>query len=642
LQVNVERAGIVGSLVGNDLRSSTIFVPLLDHYADSGKPLDALAVRDAIEQVRQTYARNGIRIYVIGFAQLVGDLIHGLMQVAAYFALAAAIAAAVIYAYTRCVRSTALVIYCSLTAVLWQLGIVHLAGVDLDPYSILVPFLIFAIGVSHGAQKMNGIMQDIGRGTHRYVAARYTFRRLFLAGLTALLADAVGFAVLMLIDIPVIRGLALAASIGVAVLIFTNLVFLPVLLSYTGVSPRAAARSLRASERHPFVRLLTPFTRRAPACVAIIAAGTLLAGGLLVSQHLKIGDLDPGAPELRRDSRYNADNAYITSHYRLSTDQFAVIVRTPPGGMETFETLTEMDELEQTLRDLPGVQTTSSISGLARRNTAAGYEGDPRWMTINRDPAVTAEAVNNAYVSNPELVNSARSVAPVIAFLSDHKAQTLQSVVAAVESFAAKHDWTDRRFLLVAGSAGIEAATNIAVEQANRMMLLLVYAAVAVLCLITFRSWRAVVVAIVPLVITSALCEALMVMLGIGVKVATLPVTALGVGIGVDYALYLLSVQLALQRQGASLEQAYREALGFTGKVIALIGVTLAVAVVTWAWSPIKFQADMGVLLTFMFLWNMVGALVLIPALSHFLLRDRRPREAPSANVLAGGADARH
>jgi predicted RND superfamily exporter protein len=94
-----------------------------------------------------------------------------------------------------------------------------------------VPFLVFAIGVSHGAQKMNGIMQDIGRGTHKLVAARYTFRRLFLAGLTALLADAVGFAVLMVIDIPVIRELAMTASIGVAVLIFTNLLLLPVLLS---------------------------------------------------------------------------------------------------------------------------------------------------------------------------------------------------------------------------------------------------------------------------------------------------------------------------------------------------------------------------------------------------------------------------
>ena len=135
---------------------------------------------------------------------------------ALFFGLAALIATLIIYCYTRCVRSTALVVACSLVAVVWQLGLVAALGFELDPYSILVPFLVFAIGVSHGAQKMNGIMQDIGRGTHRLVAARYTFRRLFLAGLTALLADAVGFAVLMLIDIPVIQDLALTASIGVA------------------------------------------------------------------------------------------------------------------------------------------------------------------------------------------------------------------------------------------------------------------------------------------------------------------------------------------------------------------------------------------------------------------------------------------
>jgi len=147
-----------------------------------------------------------------------------------------------------------------------------------------------------------------------------------------------------------------------------------------------------------------------------------------------------------------------------------------------------------------------------------------------------------------------------------------------------------------------------------------------VLCFITFRSWRAVVVAVVPLVITSVLCEALMVVLGIGVKVATLPVVALGVGIGIDYALYLLSVQLAQQRAGATLAEAYRSALQFTGKVVVLVGVTLAAGVATWALSPIKFQADMGILLAFMFLWNMVGAVVLIPALSHFLLRKGRAR----------------
>jgi predicted RND superfamily exporter protein len=221
-------------------------------------------------------------------------------------------------------------------------------------------------------------------------------------------------------------------------------------------------------------------------------------------------------------------------------------------------------------------------------------------------------------------------------YLRDHKAETLQRVVQHVENFAAVNDTADVKFLLAAGSAGIEAATNIAVKQAWRQMLLLVYGAVVLLCFITFRSWRAVLVAVLPLVLTSMLAEALMVALGMGVKVATLPVIALGVGIGVDYALYILSVTLAQLRAGASLSQAYYRALLFTGKVVMLTGVTLAIGVVTWVASPIKFQADMGLLLAFMFLWNMLGALVLLPALAHFLLRPAHTaghKVAPVAGV---------
>ena len=210
----------------------------------------------------------------------------------------------------------------------------------------------------------------------------------------------------------------------------------------------------------------------------------------------------------------------------------------------------------------------------------------------------------------------------------------------ASDEFAADHSTPERKFLLAAGSAGIEAATNIVVRKAWIQMLILVYAAVIVLCFITFRSWRAVVVAVVPLVITSILCEALMVALGIGVKVATLPVIALGVGIGIDYALYLLSVQLAQQRLGVSLAEAYRRTLQFTGKVVVLVGVTLAAGVITWALSPIKFQADMGILLAFMFIWNMIGAIVLIPALSHFLLPSgsRAPLRVTAASAARSSA----
>jgi predicted RND superfamily exporter protein len=524
----------------------------------------------------------------------------------------------------------------------WQLGLLPTLGYALDPYSMLVPFLIFAIGMSHGAQKMNGIMQDIGRGAHKLVAARFTFRRLFLAGLTALLADAVGFAVLLVIDIQAIRELAIAASIGVAALIFTNLILLPILLSWTGVSARAAQRSLRAEEsaragggKEGLWRFLDLFTRKPWAGVAVAAACVLAAGAGIASHHLKIGDLDPGAPELRANSRYNLDNGYVNGHYTLSSDTFAVIVKTPKEGCLKYETQVEADRLAWSLQQVPGVQGTVSLTDAVRQITAGTNDGSPKWLTLARNQDVLNYGAQQASVNNPDLFNTDCSVMPVIAYLTDHRAETLDAVAHVSAEFAQAHSTPDRQFLLAAGSAGIETATNIVVRKAWTQMLMAVYASVIVLCFITFRNWRAVVVAVVPLVITSVLCEALMVWLGIGVKVATLPVIALGVGIGVDYALYLLSVQLAQQRAGASLAQAYRRALQFTGKVVALVGVTLAAGVATWAFSPIKFQADMGILLAFMFLWNMVGAMVMVPALSHFLLNTRAPVRAPVAAVQA-------
>jgi hypothetical protein len=262
-------------------------------------------------------------------------------------------------------------------------------------------------------------------------------------------------------------------------------------------------------------------------------------------------------------------------------------------------------------------------------------EGSPKWYELQNNQAmlnlITAGAPRGLYNENCSLLT-------LYAYLTDHKAATLSRLVQHVEQFAAANDNDDVQFLLAAGNAGIEAATNIVVKQASREMLFWVYGAVILLCLITFRSWRATLCAVIPLMLTSILCEALMVWLNIGVKVATLPVIALGVGIGVDYALYVMSILLGHLRQGASLSEAYYRALVSTGKVVMLTGITLAIGVATWIFSPIKFQADMGVLLAFMFVWNMVGALVLLPALAYFLLPARSAAATAGVPVSTSAA----
>ncbi|MFJ7882389.1 RND family transporter [Pseudomonas sp. NPDC096917] len=639
LRANVERSGEIGQLVARDLRSSIVYLPLLDIDPKTGEALDYKQLSDSLEALRSQYQAHGVDIHISGFAKVMGDLIDGLYSVLAFFAAAVLITSVILYQFTRCVRSTVVVQLCTLIGVVWLLGLLPLLGYELNPYSILVPFLVYAIGVSHGAQKMNGIMQDVGRGTHKLIAARYTFRRLFAAGITALLADVVGFAVLTLVDVPVIQELALIASLGVGILVFTNLALLPIMLSFTGVSPAAAARSLKhetevaGQPEQPLVRLFTRFTRPRAAAIALVCAVAVGMGALWMGHGLKVGDLDPGAPELRADSRYNRDNQFIIEHYQASSDVFVIMVQTPPGQCVDYSTLRKVEELEWRLRELPGVEDTKSIAGLSRKINVGMNEGNFKWDELPANQSM----INAAAMRSPrELFNGNCSLLSIYAYLSDHKADTLDSVVKTTEAFAHQYDDEQATFLMAAGNAGIESAINIVVKSANTQMLLGVYLAVTLLCFIAFRSWRAVLCAVLPLILTSLLAEALMVQFNMGLKVATLPVVALGVGIGVDYALYILSVTLFWMRRGESLAMAYRQALMFTGRVVVFTGLTLSLGVVTWVFSPIKFQADMGVLLTFMFLCNMLVALVLVPALGCFLLRPAQAATEP-ANALNKG-----
>ncbi|NER66178.1 RND family transporter [Pseudomonas sp. MAFF212427] len=640
LRNNVLKSGQVGRLVANNFKSSIVDVPLLESYPDpkdQGRliKLDYQTFSHQLEElIRDKFqAQNpNVKIHIVGFAKKVGDLIDGLMMVAMFFAIALVITWVLLYWFTWCIRSTIAVLITTLVAVVWQLGLMHAVGFGLDPYSMLVPFLIFAIGISHGVQKINGIALQSSDADNALTAARRTFRQLFLPGMIAILADAVGFITLLIIDIGVIRELAIGASIGVAVIVFTNLILLPVAISYVGISKKAIERSKKdATREHPFWRLLSNFASPKVAPVSVLLALVAFGGGLWYSQNLKIGDLDQGAPELRPDSRYNQDNRFIISNYSTSSDVLVVMVKTPTEGCSVYKTLAPIDELMWKMENTPGVQSAVSLVTVSKQMIKGMNEGNLKWESLSRNPDILNTSVSRA----EGLYNADCSLAPVLVFLNDHKAETLDRAVNAVKAFAAEHDQEGLEFLLAAGNAGIEAATNEVIKSAELTILILVYLCVAVMCMITFRSFAATLCIVLPLVLTSVLGNALMAFMGIGVKVATLPVVALGVGIGVDYGIYIYSRLESFLRAGLPLQEAYYQTLKSTGKAVLFTGLCLAIGVCTWIFSAIKFQADMGLMLTFMLLWNMFGALWLLPALARFLIKPEKMAGTQSKSIFA-------
>lgn len=616
LQQNILRSGEVGNLVGNNFESALIYVPLNEVNSETGEQLDYYEFSERLETlVRDQYSSDSINIQIVGFAKVVGDLIEGAEQVAVFFVLAMLITFVMLFLYSRCVRSSLVVLACSVIAVIWQLGIIKLIGSGINPYSMLVPFLVFAIGVSHGVQIINAVIANRVDGADKMLAARYAFRGLYVAGLTALASDAIGFTTLMVIDIAVIQELAIAASIGVAVIVLTNLILLPILTSYLDVSQRGI--KFIESQRHgahPLLKAFSRFSQPKWAVGAVLAALVMVAFGVYQAKDLAIGDLDTGAPELRADSRYNQDNAFMVENYSASSDIFVVMAETAPGECIAYDNLALMDRFQWHMENVDGVQAVRSIVYVSKMGMAGINEGNLKWYSVNRDDFIINASISQAPSG---LMNRDCSMAPVIMYLNDHKAETLQRVADNVRSFADEYPNENMDLLLAAGNSGIEAATNEVIDRAQIEMLVWVYGVVIVLCLITFRSIRTVLCIVLPLMFTTIMSQALMAMLGIGIKVATLPVIALGVGIGVDYGIYIYSKMREALRQGMDLSESYEYALSKTGKAVAFTGLTLAIGVATWIWSPIKFQADMGILLTFMFLWNMLGALILIPALAR-------------------------
>lgn len=618
---NILKAGIVGRLVANDFSGALVTATVLDQDAN-GQPVDPIKVARELEsRVRGQIQGDGIDVHIIGFAKVMGDIAAGALSVIVFAIATLLLTLLAVWIYCQSFRVALVPVVCSIIAVIWQLGTLVVLGQGIDPLGLLVPFLIFAIGVSHGVQKISAVADAVLEGLGSLDAARRTFHQLFTPAIVALLADLVGFVTILMIPVQVIREMAVTASIGVAIVILTDLVLLPVLVSYVKFSPgyseRVRARQARLAR---WWHALARITSRAPAALIIAIALGLAVFGLWKGRETPIGDTQAGVPELRADSRYNLDSDLITSRFSIGVDVFTVIVSATEPVCVDYDTMTAVDRFAWHMQNVAGVQDVVTLPYVAKIAIAGWNEGSLAWRSIPRNPDTLTQSTRYIETSTG-LLNADCTIVPVYIFLEDHKAATIERIVAAAKAWRAANPVAGAQFRLATGNVGVMAATNEEVRAKEFPILAGVFAAVSIMCLLTFRSLLGVIVVVLPLALVSVLVYAVMAIVGIGLKVTTLPMVALGAGIGVDYGIYLYSRMQEYLHKGESVRDAYEHTMRVTGASIIFTGITLAIGVATWVFSPLKFQADIGVMLTFMFLVNMLGAIILLPALAAWLVR---------------------
>ncbi|MCG2579121.1 efflux RND transporter permease subunit [Dechloromonas sp. XY25] len=627
IQRSASQGGFVGTLVSRDQTSAMIVAELAEVDKDGNK-IDYVAYNDKLEGLRKQFEDADFEIQIIGFAKQIGDIADGASSVLEFCAVALLLTAGAVYWYCHSLRFTILPIVCSFTSLVWQFGALRLLGFGLDPLAVLVPFLVFAIGVSHGVQQINFIVRELAHGKTTEQAARASFSGLLIPGVLALVTAFVSFITLILIPIPMVRELAITASLGVFFKITTNLAMLPIAASFFTFTKEYADKAMmKRDKRARWLRALARVAEPRNAAIVIALTLGVFAVSVWQSSDRVIGTLQPGAPELRPEARFNRDAVAISEAYDTGLDWLTVVFETAPESCENVALGLYQDQFVWHMQNTEGVLSAISFSGQLRTYNEGYNEGNPKMNAIPIDPGNYA-ALATEIGRMRGYMRKDCSMTAVHLFLNDHKATTINRVIDKVKAFRAEHKLDGVTIRLASGNAGVLAAVNDEVEKSEMPMMMYVYAAIVFLVAMVYRDFRAVLACCLPLTVGTFIGYWFMKELEIGLTVATLPVMVLAVGIGVDYAFYIYNrLQLHLS-QGENIVKALEHSILEVGTATIFTAITLAIGVATWAFSDLKFQADMGKLLAFMFMVNMVMAMTALPAFAVWL-EKLFPRKTP-------------
>lgn len=642
IRSSVGKAGVIGRLVSADQHGALVVAELLERDPATNEKLDYRDVANKLEAIRAQFQDEHISLHIIGFAKVVGDVTDASLEVIGFFAAALLLTLLLLWCFCGSFRLSLLPLSAALTAVIWELGLLQLAGYGLDPFAILVPFLILSIGVSHGVQYINAWGNEVAEnGRNSLDASIETFRRLFIPGTVAIVTNVIGFATLAFIKIEIVREMAVNAAMGMAAVILTNKIMLPIVLSWVALPDVEKFRRRQKARVELGDRLWTRVADYATARLAIpalLVALAALSWALWMYPALRIGDIQVGVPELRPDGRYNRDALAIGDNFAIGVDLLKVIAEGEPYACVNFPRMEVIDRYVWHMQNTEGVLSAVALPSVAKSLNGLVREGDPKWRALPRNKSALAHVVGPV-PSAAGLANPDCSVMPVLIFTADHKAETISRILDATKTFNAENQGDGIKFQLASGNVGVMAATNEEIKAREIVVIVWVHLTLLIFVWISFRSVVAVIAIITPLVLCSLLTYGGMALIGIGMKAATLPVAAFGVGIGVDDGIYLWSVMELYILRGVPLREAYLQALRSTGRAVCFTSFSLIVAVFTWLFSDLQFQADMGLLLLFMFTTNLFGAILLLPALAWLCYRIKPyppgSNASPASPVLA-------
>jgi predicted RND superfamily exporter protein len=610
---------VYGAYVSLDLKAALITVDFYDHLVDYDKVFKQVAA------IVDENTSPEIRVRVVGEPVLFGWVQHYLPETLKIFALTIFLLVALLFITARSWRGTILPLLAGAVSSIWALGAARLLGFNVDPLVIVVAFLITARAISHSVQLVTRFEDELRDGAQTSIAAaRASMSSLFKPGMLGVIADAGCMIVVLLTPITLMHKVAIVGTIWVLTISVSAVVLTPVLLTWVNKNS-SPAHSIDLAKYLQIVLNLAIYTvaTRARIVVLSVTAVVFILSGLYAF-NLKVGDANPGSPILWPDSRYNTDAQAVNQKFQGSDRMFVVFHGAKDGALKDPAVLENISNFQRFMSAQPEIGGTLSIADLLPAVQRTVREGNPRYLDIGNSSGLNGELyfmlVNGAEPGDiSRFVDSNYQDGSVTLFFKDHTGETIRTAVSRVKEFADKQGIPQGEYQLAGGLVGVLASINEVLLSGQIESIAFALLVLVICCMVAYRSAIAGMFFMVPVLLSNTLTFSFMAAKGIGMNINTVPVAALGIGLGVDYAFYIVdSIKEELERNpGSELLDAIRKSLNGAGRGVLVTAFTLIISVVFWCFSSLRFQAEMGLLMAIWLLISSFSALFIVPAMVY-------------------------
>ena len=614
-----------GPYVSYDSKKTLI---LVDFFEES---IDYSVVFNKLSSIREHTEDDNHIINIAGEPMHLGYIKYHTGQVLMVLAVTVLAIIIMLYVYYRSKRAMFVPIMCAGTSAIWGLGFMSLMGYNLDPLMLVLPFLISLMTARQSMQFMSRYMEEFEITGDIKQASQNIIETMFIPGLTSIVTDALGIALVAIATIPVLMKIAFACTFWSIATVILSLLFTPLVLSYIPESKRfiEQAQQRKNNEsperkldyRDKFLQRLGKWIPARGRWYIISCALILSVVSIYYANQIIIGDFMPGSSILWPFHRYNKDAFRITFSMPLLNPLYIIIEGETGNFITKGSTLREMDKFQRYLAKHDRVMFVNSIASNLPAFLMTSFEDDPQWCHMPKEDQVLSFACRRlVYAGEPgtwdRYIDMEDKNANIIIYCRDKMPKTVESIIDYIKAYLKETPGPPGgKYVLAGGAVGVQAGIRETIADAQIWNLIFALGGVWLCCALEFKSVTAGLILTIPLAISNFFTFALMGAYHIGLTTNTYPVSSVGIGLGVDYGIYFVGRLVEEKKRGRNLSAAIYEAIITNGKSIIQIATTLTMGLVLWVFSALKFQAEMGVLLAILLTLNMFGALLLVPSL---------------------------